>query len=252
MSWLRSPLRAGLLGLILLVAGCVAPEPQTAPQTARQTAPDTTPSGLPTPETAADNFFAVVARVEPVAEAVCRERAPRLPCDFQIVVDGRPWLPPNAYQTLDRRGRPIVAFTIALVASAQNRDELAFILGHEAAHHIQGHLPKARASAKRAAVLAGAQAQAEGRSRRDVRRAQSVGAEIGRRIFSKAFELEADALGTVIAFRAGYDPARGAAYFQRLPDPGDVFLGTHPPNAERVATVRRVLGQLRRGARPAI
>ncbi len=68
--------------------------------------------------------------------------------------------------------------------------------------------------------------------------AQQVGGAVGVRSFSKRFELEADALGTVIAGRAGYDPVRGAAYFTRIPDPGNAFLGTHPPNADRIETVR--------------
>jgi hypothetical protein len=37
---------------------------------------------------------------------------------------------------------------------------------------------------------------------------------VGARRYSKAFELEADALGTVIAARAGYDPLRGCGLLQ--------------------------------------
>lgn len=236
---------AAVLVLILSLAGCAvpAPPPTTAPAPQPSAAPR--PDGLPTPEQAAENFVQVVSRVEPVAERICETRSPQINCDFQIFVDGRPGLGANAFQTVDRRGRPIIAFTIGLIASAKNQDELAFILGHEAAHHIQGHLPRQQASAVRGAILAGAQAEAEGATRREVREAQDIGAEIGARVFSKEFELEADRLGTVIAFRSGYDPLRGAAYFSRIPDPGDRFLGTHPPNAERVALVRRTVAGLR-------
>ena len=59
-----------------------------------------------------------------------------------------------------------------------------------------------------------------------------------------AQELEADALGTIIAHEAGFDPLRGAAFFERIPDPGNQFLGTHPPNAARIETVRRVAASL--------
>jgi predicted Zn-dependent protease len=67
---------------------------------------------------------------------------------------------------------------------------------------------------------------------------------VGARTYSKDFELEADALGTVISMRAGFDPIRGAAFFTRIPDPGNRFLGTHPPNAQRIETVRRVAAGL--------
>jgi len=90
----------------------------------------------------------------------------------------------------------------------------------------------------------GGRAQGAGQSRADIGRAGQSGAAVGARRFSKEFELEADALGTVIAKRAGYDPVRGAAFFARIPDPGDQFLGTHPPNAERYALVRRVAAGL--------
>ena len=68
--------------------------------------------------------------------------------------------------------------------------------------------------------------------------ATKLGAQVGARSYSKDFELEADALGTVITHRAGFSPLKGAAFFTRIPDPGDRFLGTHPPNAARIQTVR--------------
>ena len=73
-----------------------------------------------------------------------------------------------------------------------------------------------------------------------------MGAEVAARSYSKDFELQADALGAEITLRAGYDPVLGTGFFDRLPDPGDKFLGSHPPNAARkaqvVATVRRLTG----------
>jgi predicted Zn-dependent protease len=73
---------------------------------------------------------------------------------------------------------------------------------------------------------------------------QQIGGTYGSRRYAKDYELEADALGTELTLRAGYDPERGAAFFTRIPDPGDRFLGTHPPNADRIATVRQTLMRL--------
>ena len=194
---------------------------------------------------AAKNFVSVVDSVEPVAERICRAEAPGAKCDFQIVVDQRPDQPPNAYQTLDKAGRPIIAFTVSLIAETRNRDEIAFIIGHEAAHHIAGHLARRAESAQRGALLAGVLASIGGAADDAVRAAVQLGAEVGARTYSKDFELEADALGTVIAFRAGFDPVVGARYFERIPDPGNRFLGTHPPNRQRVQTVRETMSSLR-------
>ncbi|MCG6904247.1 MAG: M48 family metallopeptidase [Rhodobacter sp.] len=232
-----------LLCVGLVLSACTTvPAPRPGGEAAGVSAPA---SDLPSPQRAADNFMQVVDRVEPVAERICRAQAPGLACDYQIVVDNRANMPANAYQTVDRSGRPIIAFTVALIAEARNQDELAFILGHEAAHHVAGHLPRQRDSAIRGAVLAGLLASLGGAEAAAVQTAQEIGATVGARAYSKEFELEADALGTVIAFRAGFDPERGVRYFNRIQDPGNRFLGSHPPNSARIETVRRTLASLR-------
>ena len=195
--------------------------------------------------TRARSFLAVVADVEPVAEAECRAQNPLRNCDFRIVVDDRPGMPPNAFQTLDAAGRPVIAFTLPLIAQVANADELAFVLAHEAAHHIAGHLERARQSAAAGAAVFGRIAgQMGGADPASIRTAEQFGAALAARSYSQEFELEADALGTVIAAMAGYDPVRGAAFFARLPDPGNRFLGTHPPNSARLAIVRETAARI--------
>ncbi len=191
------------------------------------------------------NFVAVVNRVEPVAERICRQRAPNIDCDFQIVVDARSGQPPNAFQTLDDLGRPVIGFTASLIAQAHNDDELAFVMGHEVAHHIRGHLAKTQDTALTGALLGGLLATLAGGNAATVDTAQNLGASVGARTYSKDFELEADQLGTIIAFRAGYDPLKGANFFARIPDPGDKFMGTHPPNSARIQTVQQTMAGLR-------
>ena len=193
----------------------------------------------------ARSFVAVVQAVEPVAEQECRARNPRANCDFNIVVDDRPDMPPNAFQTIDDAGRPIIAFTLSLIADVRNGDELAFIMAHEAAHHIKGHLSRQQRNAIFGAAVFGGLAGVVGtNSPEAIRTAQELGAALGARTYSQNFELEADALGTVIAARAGFNPLVGAEFFFRIPDPGDRFLGTHPPNAARVDVVRRAAARL--------
>jgi predicted Zn-dependent protease len=229
-----------LAALMLALGGCIASYP------APPALPEATVAPVQPAQAAAESFIMVVSRVEPVAESYCRARGAVRNCDFRIVVDDRPGQPPNAFQTLDRMGRPVIGFTLALIADARSPDELAFVLGHEAAHHIAGHIPRRKDQALSGALVAGVLAQASGLSPDEVRAAQNMGAEVAARSYSKEFELEADALGAEIALVAGYDPILGAGFFDRLPDPGDRFLGSHPPNAQRkaqvVATVRRLRG----------
>jgi Zn-dependent protease with chaperone function len=238
----RNPMRAWLLIAMVVtgLSGCAQTGgPAPVPQHPQGTAP------VPqTARAAARNFLQVVETVEPVAETECRRVTQGVNCDFQIVVDDRPGQPPNAFQTLDAQGRPVVAFTVGLIAEARNTDELAFVMGHEAAHHIAGHIDRQREAAAAGAVIFAGLATLTGADQNGVRAAQDLGAAVGARSYSKEFELEADRLGTIIAKRAGYDPLRGAAFFTRIPDPGNRFLGTHPPNAQRIQVVRETAARL--------
>ncbi len=231
-----------VLAMALFVSACAPPRgPQPAPGPARVETP--APARLPQAE-AIRNFRFVVRRTEPVAERMCLENTRNVPCDFRIVVDDRPGLPPNAFQTIDRNRRPVIAFTLALIRDVRNADELAFVMGHEAAHHILGHIPRQQKTAIQGAVLGGLLGVLVGVDESGLRTAQEIGATLAVRRYSKDLELEADQLGTIIAARAGFNPVRGAEYFNRIPDPGDRFLGTHPPNAARIAVVRRTAARL--------
>ncbi|MEX0311171.1 MAG: M48 family metallopeptidase [Tateyamaria sp.] len=231
------------LSVLAVVAACddvvvsSAPTNTSSPATVAQNVPDE----LRTRSQSARAFAQVVQRVEPVAERECRSRTRGVNCDFKILVDDRPGVPSNAFQTLDDNGRPIIVFTQALIDDARNSDELAFVMGHEAAHHVEGHIARQRENAAAGAVIFGGLATLTGA---DPAAAQRIGAQVGARTYSKEFELEADALGTVITARAGYDPVNGSQFFNRIPDPGDRFLGTHPPNAQRIDIVRRTAAGL--------
>ncbi|MBU2963736.1 M48 family metallopeptidase [Citreicella sp. C3M06] len=190
-------------------------------------------------ERATRQFIDVATTVEPVVEDECRRSTRGLNCDFLIVVDDRPAAEANAFQTLDDYGRPILAFNLAMIASVQNPDELAFVMSHESAHHILGHLARVEEDAAVGAIIFSGLAAMSGADDAAVRTAEEFGASVGARTFSKEYELQADQLGTILAIKAGYDPLKGAAFFTRIPDPGDRFLGSHPPNAARIEIVRR-------------
>ena len=229
-----------LLTICLAVLALTACEIQTVP------APTGDAPQRPAPQpvgggTSPAAFRAVVDRVEPVAESVCRERSRSLNCDFAIFVEESDVA--NAFQTYNRRGQPVIVFTTALFAEMRNRDELAFALAHEAAHHIEGHIAQTQRSAQTGALLGVLAGSLAGLDAQGVSQIADIGGTIGARRYSKGFELEADSLGAIITQRAGYDAVRGVQYFARAADPGDRFLGTHPPNADRIAAVRRTLGQ---------
>ena len=237
---MRTPIIAALAAVLLSACVEVAPVP---------TGSTTGPSAGPVPDRvssgdAVANFRAAVSRVEPAAERLCAERTQGVNCDFLIRVDPNRAAPPNAFQSLGPGGRPVLTFTQALIADARNQDEIAFVVGHESAHHIEQHIARQRQSAAAGALVGGLIASVAGADGSTVDQISRIGADVGARSYSRNHELEADALGTIITARAGYDPLRGAAFFTRIPDPGDRFLGTHPPNAQRIDVVRRTVAGL--------
>lgn len=228
-----------LLLASVLLAGCIG----TPVPVAR---PSVDPGGAARFALSPQDVLEVAELVEAPATALCRAQLPRGRCDFAILLDRDPRLGPNAFQTEGQGGQPVVIVTLSLVALMQSRDELAFVLGHEAGHHIAQHIPAQRASAMEGAAVLGDLARQRGGTDRDIARAAQLGAVLGARRFSQGAEIEADIIGTVIAWEAGFDPERGAALFGRLPEPADAFLSTHPPNSARLAAVRETQAELER------
>lgn len=249
-------LTAGLLALTACAPLPMDMPPAAPPVNAPVTAPAGPIRGLPppsaphagTPDAAARTFVQVMRRMEPAVREECFARRTRpISCDFTFVVDDRPGLEPNAFQTVDRNGRPIVGFTLSLIAQTRNADEIAFVVGHEAAHHILNHLDRRSGAATAAAVVLGSIATAYGGDTAAVERAQQVGASVGSRYYSRDWELEADYLGSIITLNAGFDPVNGARLFERIPDPGNHILGTHPSRGQRIAQVARAVGDVQAG-----
>lgn len=222
---------AAFLLTLTLVGGCVT----TAPT--QQVAGAAQPGG-------AISFASVARQVEAVAEAECRARLRGGNCDFAIVVETDPSAGVNAFQTIGRNDRPVVIVTTGLIEAVQNADELAFVIGHEAAHHIRQHIPQQVDAARRGALVFGVLAQIGGGDEAAIQEAAQLGAAVGAQRFSQEHELEADQLGTIISVRAGFDPVLGALFFDRLPDPGNRIFSTHPPNAERQQIVRETAASL--------
>jgi predicted Zn-dependent protease len=235
----------------LALAGCgtaydvvpAGPGPVAAPPAAAA------PARRPPAEGLAD-YRVAAARIEAAAQAMCREAQPTRPatfCDFDFRLIDDPRIGPNAFQTLRRDGRPVVAMTVQLVAVTGNADEIAFVLGHEAGHHIADHIAKTRTQAVTGALVLGTIASLGNASDATVRDMMDIGAAIGGRAYSQTFELEADVLGAFIAARAGYDPERGALIFARPAlAGGGGLLSTHPASAQRQATVAATAAEIRR------
>ncbi len=226
--------------IFLLLASC------TAVETPNLSTSRPAPTATRSPQQAVDAYLRVGSRIERVAEQVCRQKNPSRPstyCDFQLKVDTSETNVPNAFQTIGQDGRPIIAFNIAMLATVQNDDEIAFILGHEAGHQIANHLVRTNTNANLGALLLGGLLAASGADATSIQEAQNIGGSIGARAYSQSHELEADVLGTYVAEMAGYNPGIGARSFARFAGGGG-FLSTHPPSQQRIAAVNRTIQKI--------
>ncbi len=188
-------------------------------------------------------YSRVSKRMEPLSEQICRSihaNKPRTFCDFQVKVINDPKLPPNAFQTIGKDGRPIIAFNINILRSFNNDDELAFVFAHEAGHQIAQHIEKSQANALAGAVLGGILVAVAGG---DAQVGVDIGGSVGGRSYSKKFELQADTIAAHITDRSGYNAKRGAKVYERVGG-SSALLATHPPSSERVARVSSTLKQI--------
>jgi predicted Zn-dependent protease len=127
----------------------------------------------------------------------------------------------------------------------RDRDEVAFILGHEMAHVIRRHaidrLLKQKILSAVTLVSPGKGALAAW--------IRQVGFQSLERAYSRDEEFEADELGLRLMRAAGFDPDGAIRVLQRLaerdrvPDPLGLgaYLSTHPPIGDRVLRLRRIV-----------
>jgi predicted Zn-dependent protease len=125
----------------------------------------------------------------------------------------------------------------------RDADELAFVLGHEMGHVLYGHAME-RIMQGWMLDAAGRMVPVRGMAGTWLLQQASTLIHTG---YSRDQELEADALGARLARAAGYDGRAALRLLGRLPASAgptaglDAYFATHPPVAERLAQLNRVL-----------
>jgi predicted Zn-dependent protease len=135
------------------------------------------------------------------------------------------------------------AVNTGLLKVAASDDELAIVMGHEAAHAIARHGAEriSRAIAVQA-IAVGVLASGEVDPRLVGVTAAAYGA-LGETAFSRSEESEADRIGLVIAADAGYDPRAAVGFWKKMGALGGAkppeFLSTHPSDETRAKRLAR-------------
>jgi predicted Zn-dependent protease len=142
-------------------------------------------------------------------------------------------------------GGPIF-INVGTITAADNEAQLAGVMAHEMSHVYMQHSIKQAEKAQLAQGLAGLLGALIGSSGGLVGSLAQAGIQIGGGMvmlkYSRDDEAQADAVGAIIMYKAGYDPRALPAFFQKLESQGGQppqFLSDHPNPGNRVAAVDR-------------
>lgn len=163
------------------------------------------------------------------------------PWEFHVVAD--PSL--NAFNV---PGGHVYVHT-GLICATDNVSELTGVMAHEIAHGVSRHGTEQLSKAYGANIVAGLLLGANPPIYQQLLTQVVAGGTFAK--FSRDAEREADHLGVVYMYNAGFDPHGMVTMFQELlqrreRDPGAVeqFFSSHPLTQERIENVRQQIDQL--------
>jgi Zn-dependent protease with chaperone function len=139
-------------------------------------------------------------------------------------------------------GGPIFV-TTKLVQTTANDAELAYVLGHEAAHIERRHIAKSIEKQQKVGLAAGILGAILGNKGGNLLgTAVNVTYKLWESGYSRDQERDADVIGVRMMARLGYDPRRAPTMLMKLNEGGrsgalDKYLGSHPSPASRAKAV---------------
>lgn len=163
------------------------------------------------------------------------------PWDFKVVID--PQI--NAFNIPGGH----VYVNTGLICASDNVAELAGVMAHEAAHGVARHGTEQLSKAYGVNILAGVVLGGNPPVYQQILAEIVAGGTFAK--FSRDAEREADHLGVISMYNAGYDPHGMVTMFQELierrerqPSSVESFFSSHPLTEERIENVRAQIQQL--------
>ena len=192
----------------------------------------------------------IAARIVPLAPA-CNERARQWQWEVNLLGSSQV----NAFCM---PGGKIAFFSGILTKLKLSDDEVAVVMGHEVAHALLEHARERMAKGAGTSLGLRLGAAVLGLGNLGDLAAQGL-ANLATLKFGRDDESEADALGLVLAARAGYDPRAGVTLWQKMTalSAGKAppqWLSTHPAGQTRIKEIQarlpRVLPEYGRAGKP--
>lgn len=186
------------------------------------------------------------ARINRIGRSIAAvSQRPDLPWSFKI-------LNSNEVNAMSLPGGPVYV-TRGLLASGLSDSELAGVIGHEVAHINERHSVKAIQRAMTYQLL---EALVLGHSSTAVQQAADISVQLALELpNSRSNEYEADAVGTRLAYNAGY-PANGLLQFLQYLQTtsgttrAPAWLQTHPLTQDRITREQQLVTQISGQPRP--
>ncbi|MEW5773508.1 MAG: M48 family metallopeptidase [Thermodesulfobacteriota bacterium] len=160
---------------------------------------------------------------------------------------------PDTVNAFALPGGKVFVYT-GLFKLASTEEELATVIGHEAAHVIARHGAERMSQAMaldlgaRAALIAAGGAGYSAASMKAFQVAFGVAANVGVILpFSRQHEYEADRIGTILMAKAGYDPRKALAFWTKMAEHSKdkqkppEYLSTHPSDESRIAALKDLM-----------
>ena len=133
---------------------------------------------------------------------------------------------------------------VGTITAASNEAELAGVMAHEMSHVYMQHSAKQAGKQQTTALVAGIVGAILG-TRGTLGQLAQAGIQFGAQgiilHYSRDDEAQADAVGAIIMYKAGYNPQGLADFFQKLAAQGDTvpqFLSDHPNPGNREAAIQ--------------
>jgi len=158
----------------------------------------------------------------------------------------------------------LILISRGMVRCCQNEDELAAVLAHEVGHVEKNHglqaIEKGRLSSALAILAVEAGKSLGGQQLADLTRAfegsiTDITTTLMNNGYSRAFEYQADNAAIVIMQRVGYDPVALIGMLEQMQKdlkPGGLdFAKTHPPPADRIREINKLIQTRSETAEPA-
>ena len=151
-------------------------------------------------------------------------------------------------------GGKVVVYT-GIMELASDDDFLATVMGHEIAHAIARHgnerMSQALALNGLGSALGGAMGENPTLTKQILLQSVGIGSSLGTLAFSRKNESEADKLGLVFMYLAGYDPNKAVGFWEKmaaLGGGGPQILSTHPSSETRIEDIKKFIPDIPRYA----